>query len=371
MTKRVVPLTYAAAGVDIGRATEAVRLIGPHVKRTHDATVLGGIGPFAAAVDLSQILSNLEIVHPIMLQSVDGPGTIPILARLASDGVSFSAFRTLGYNVAIHCFCDLACGGGKPITLLDNISCTDMHPGIIEAIVAGMCNASEEVGCRVVGGEMAQLPKVVVDGEYDFCACVTGLVEKDKWIQPLENIRPGQLLVGFEAHCPNLNGISLVRKIVFEKLGMGIHEIIPATGLSVADTFIQHQPNYSRVITMLLDNGHKVIGASHITGGGLVDNIERNLPEGCEARFIMWHWPKPRLYDWLIEQGRVNPDEACKTWNMGIGFVQVVADLQEAEMVIRNVHKMLGIGAWVVGRVSRCEGRGRVSFSWNPEDHTT
>lgn len=351
MSAKPPQLTYAGAGVDVPRAMTAVERIKPHAARTHDAAVIGGIGPFAAAIDLEMVMAELDIKHPVMLQSVDGPGTIPILARLARDGADCRHFRTLGYNVAMHCFCDLACGGGRPITLLDNISSTDMDGDIIEAIVAGMADACEEAGCRLTGGELAQLPKVIVPGEYDFCACVTGLVERSQWINPQSRIRPDQKLVGFEAFCPNLNGLSLVRKIVFDLLGMSITDIVNATGKSVADTFIQPQPNYARVIVEQLKQGVDVIAASHITGGGLPDNIVRNLPQGCHARITMKSWPRPALFSWLMRKGNVSLEAARQTWNLGIGFVQVVAGMDEANQVIGLVNEALGIRAWVIGSI--------------------
>lgn len=342
--------TYASAGVDISKAEQAVRAMRPHCESTHDGYVLGGIGPFAAALDLGGLLRDWQMKDPVELFTTDGPGTIPLIAQMVRDGMDKS-FVPLGYNVAAHCFSDLACGGGRPIAFLDSISSTDVDVSIHEEIVQGMAEACREVGARFLGGETAQLPGMLISGVTNFEGFAAALVERQDWIQPLERIMPYMPVIGIEARFPHLNGISLARKICFETLGLKATDILEPTDKSVAESLIQRQPIYSKVVQAQMKEGLFICGASHITGGGLYDNIARNLPEGRQVVLHADFWEIPPLFKWLCKQGNVVKAEAFKTWNMGIGFAEIFETEEIAKEAIKLVQDQFGLKACVIGDV--------------------
>lgn len=350
MGKQREKTTYEKAGVSIPLQEQALQLITPHCLSTHDAYVLGGIGPFASAVDLTAIMKHHHIKEPIMLQSTDGPGTIPLIAQMARD-VMEESYLPLGYNVAAHCFADAACAGGIPITFLDNISSLDLDIQIYREIVAGMAEACREIGCRLTGGEMAQLPGMLPTGVTDFAGFVTALVDRKNWINPRERIRPWNVVVGLPATFPHLNGISLVRKILFDQLGMTISDTLPPTGESIAKTLLQKQPNYGRYVLRLIERRFMISGASHITGGGLYDNIIRNLPDGCRVILKKKSWKVPKLYRWLIKKGNVPIEDAYHTWNMGIGFVLIFPFRAQARAAVSYLKREFGVNALTIGKV--------------------
>ncbi len=352
-------LTYAKAGVNVPLAEQAVELYKPHCLSTHDRHVLGGIGPFAAALHLGALLNDWEMDDPVMLFSTDGPGTIPLVADMVRDSMTES-YVPLGYNVAAHCFSDLACGGGRPVGYLDSISSTDLDLAIHEEIVKGKAEACREVGARLLGGETAQLPGMLLPGVTNFEGFAFALVERKDLIQPHERITPYMSVMGIEASFHHLNGTSLVRKICFDTLGMKATDIIPATGKSVADSLIQRQPIYSKVVQALMEAGFFICGASHITAGGLYANILRNLPEGRQVILHSDWWETPPLFKWLIQQGKVAKEEAFKTWNMGIGFVLIFESEEVSKRAVTLVQEQFGLKAWVIGEV--VPGRAKVDI---------
>jgi phosphoribosylformylglycinamidine cyclo-ligase len=332
-------------------------VIGPICAKTHDNYVLHGIGPFAPVVDIWSYLNDCYI-HPYMLCSTDGPGTIPLIAKMAY-GVVSESFRCLGYNVAVHCFCDIACGGGSPFTFMDSLASTDLDVEIYRQIVQGMVDACLENDCRLIGGEMAQLPGLIMPGQYSFDGFVVGFVEKQDLIEPQKLIRPGQVVVGLLTDSIQLNGLSLYRKIVFDKLGLTINHVLP-TGRTVVDEVLRKQYNYSRAVLAQMDEAIPICACSNITGGGLVDNVTRNLPKGCRVVYDTKTWKIPELFRWLIEEGNVPMDKAWKTWAMGVGYVQIFDDESIAEDAMAVARQTIGCETVIIGRVE--EGEAGVKF---------
>ncbi len=344
-------MTYADAGVNIGAAMTALDLIKRQCSKTHDGFVASGIGLFGSALDLSLLLQHSNMSHPYLIQSIDGPGTVPLLAKQVMEqrGDYLKCYKDIGYSVAMHCFCDIATCGARPITLLDNIGSTDMEALIYEAIISGMAEACLELECRLVGGESAQLPGVIMPGAYDFCACVTGLVDFSQHINPLKKIYQGDFIVGIGSNGLLLNGWSLARKIM-DKTNIKATDYIDFSGKSFANTFITREPSYPKIVNHFLNTGLNVHGYSHITGGGLYDNIERILPENCRAMIDTRTWPMPQAFDWLVKNGEVELKEAYHTWNMGIGYVAILEpDL--AEKAVDIIRECFGLDAWVIGEI--------------------
>lgn len=348
--------TYKGAGVDIDKALTALDLMKPHIARTHNKYVLASVGPYGSVFDLSIIDPRLTT---LLIESIDGPGTLPILARMLWQLTGdLRYFEITGKNVATHCECDIATCGARPITLVDNIGSTTMEPVVYEAIIKGMVEACIDGDYSLVGGESAQLPGLIVDGEYDFCAHIAGLVDQKDFINPLERIRPGDTLVGVASNGLHLNGWSLLRKIIFEILKMTIDQQVDFSGKSIAETFITEQPNYAAIVQQLMHDGlgfmhdvHTIQGNCHITGGGLYDNVERVLPEGCRAVIDSRLWAVPEAFRWLVSKGNVDLPVAYRTWNMGIGWVFIVRGSEDASWIINRVEDKFGLDAWTIGQI--------------------
>jgi len=341
-------LDYTAAGVDIERQDEALSLIKPLCELTHDQYVCSGIGPFAPVIDEYGYCKD-NYAYPLSLYSTDGPGTIPQIAKMAYGSIPES-FRALGYNVAVHCFSDIACGCRSPFIFMDSLASTDLDPEIYRQIVGGMVDACLESNCRLIGGEMAQLPGTIMPGQYAFDGFVKGFVEECDLIQPKKSIHPGQIVTGLLTDSIQLNGLSLYRKIVFDRLQMQFDSLLP-TGRTVATEVLRRQYNYSKAVMAQMGEGIPICACSNITGGGLIDNVTRNLPEGCRVIYDTKSWQIPTLFTWLIEQGNVQLKKAFKTWAMGVGYVQIFDDLDIALEAMEIAHDVIDCDTAVIGRV--------------------
>lgn len=363
METRRVSWDYKKAGVDIDKAEQALRLIRPYCEATHDQFVLGGIGPFAGALDFAGLMEKMGIRHPVLTFSTDGPGTITLVAKMVQK-THPERFADLGCSVVRHCRADMVCGGGTMVAYLDSIASTDLNLRVHEAIVRGMSEACLEAipRIRIMGGETAQLPGIIVRGKTNFEGFAVGVVERELIINPHRCIEPGCVLVGVEAPGIMLNGLSLLRKITFTVLGMTATSMIPVTGRTVADEVLQRQPDYAQIVHELVSAGVYLCGISNITGGGLYDNIVRNLPEGCRVQIDATTWPRPALFTWLIEAGNVPLSKAYRTWNMGIGNVYVMRPTAEAAGVIKFVKNHFGLNAYVIGRVIDGQRGVEISF---------
>ena len=365
-------LTYAKAGVDIPLAERVLEeRIKPACLRTQDPEVLkSGIGPFAAAIMVGPLLERLSVRKIwdtrdlVLMLATDGPGTIPLLARVAKKAGHAQAFRTLGYNVAAHLFADLACGGGYPVAVLDSIGSTDIDPDIYGGIVEGMADAcmefSEVLGDfkpMIVGGETAQLPGLIKKGETNFEGFAMAVVHRDEMIKPEVSLKPKNFVVGIPVDFQMLNGVSLLRKIL-AKVGKKVTDYMPGTNYTFAEMMIQRQPNFAMMVHAIRKEGMGIWGASHITGGGLPGNLKRILPPNRDIVLEQERWEVPEMFRWFIEAGDVPLDDAYKTWNMGIGYVLVIPSYRSARKAVALIREEYGLKARIIGRVT--EGSGEV-----------
>lgn len=356
--------TYASAGVDISKAEQVLRLIKPHCAKTLDEHVFAGIGPFASIVDIQTIAASMGMGRSwFQASSIDGPGTVTLVAEMMREqGGGVSGYKALGKSVARHCFSDLACGNARPYAVKDNIDSTDMEPEIYEAIVEGMAMAclGHNPAVRIVGGESAQLPGLIMPGQTSFCVAADGLVDAREQLYPQDTIIPGQLVIGISSYGIHLNGWSLVRKIAFETCKIGVFEEIPGLKMSVAHQVLASQPDYNWLMHRILRYqpsammGH-ICAMSHITGGGLYDNIKRNLPDGCRVVIDSKSWTVPPIFRWLIEADNVPLTDAYRTWNMGIGFAVIVDNKEDAKDICFRVRRYFKLGARIIGRVAEGE----------------
>ena len=321
-------IDYKKAGVDIDAGNEAVEYIKEDVKTTFTPNVLAGLGSFGSLFSLKTILNNYK--DPVLVQSIDGVGTKTIIAR------KLEKFDTIGIDLLSACANDILVMGAKPLTFLDYIANEKLNPLIIKEIVAGMAKGCRETNVALVGGETAEMPDTYLRNEHDLVGVITGIVEKDKIITG-EKIQSGDVLIGLPSNGLHTNGYSLARKVFFDIGGYSIHDTIPDLKKSIGLTLLEPHINYTKHIFSILDSNISVHGIAHITGGGLLENIPRILPEGLGVVIEKKSWPSPPVFSKIQELGSINEKEMFRTFNMGIGMV-IILDKNSAQ----NAKKAIG-----------------------------
>jgi phosphoribosylformylglycinamidine cyclo-ligase len=245
---------------------------------------------------------------------------------------------------------DILVPGAEPLYFLDYISVGRLDPGQIEAIVGGVAEGCRQAGCALVGGEMAEHPDSLPPGEYDLAGFAVGIAERQRLIDG-SKIRPGDVVLGLASSGLHSNGYSLVRRIVFDAMKLRVTDPLPGTGRLVGEELLTPTRIYVRSIQTLLETV-EVRGMAHVTGGGVTGNIPRVLPHGCRARLVRSSWSPPAVFDTLRQAGRVEDAEMFRTFNMGIGYVVIVAAV-EADAAARTLRgageKVAKIGEIVAG----------------------
>ena len=329
---------YKAAGVDIDAGNEAVARIKDGVKTTFKSNVLTGLGSFGSLYDLKPIMETYD--NPVMVQSIDGVGTKTIIAR------KLKKFDTIGMDLLSACANDILVMGARPLTFLDYIANDKLKPHIIEEIVSGMVKACKETGVSLVGGETAEMPDTYLPSEHDLVGVITGVVEKDKIITG-ESIKPGDVVLGLPSNGLHTNGYSLARILFFNIGGYGVNDTIPELKKSVGLTLLEPHINFTNHVFAVLDKEINVKGIAHITGGGLVENIPRILPDDCGVEIQKGSWPILPVFDVMQSLGNVDEDEMYRTFNMGIGMVFIVnpADMDAVKNATKNLIEVFEIGS--------------------------
>ena len=335
-------INYKSAGVDIDAGNIAVELIKDKVKSTFSKDVLTGIGSFGSLFSLKSVIE--ECKNPVMVQSIDGVGTKTIIARKMKN------FNTIGIDLVSACANDILVMGAKPVTFLDYIANDRLNPETVSEIVAGMVTACKETGVSLVGGETAEMPDTYLPGEHDLVGIITGVVEKEKIITG-ETIEPGDVVLGLPSSGLHTNGYSFARKLFFEIGGYDVNDTIPELEKSVGLTLLEPHINYTNHVFTALDAGIDVKGIAHITGGGLVENIPRILPDGCGLDIKKGSWPILPVFDVMQSLGDVEEDEMFRAFNMGIGMVFIVSpsDVGSIKDVLKDQAGVFEIGAVVSG----------------------
>jgi len=308
-------IDYKSAGVDIDAGNEAVNRIKDGVKSTFTSNVLTGLGSFCSLYDLKPILENYD--NPVMVQSIDGVGTKTIIAR------KLGKFDTIGIDLLSAAANDILVMGARPLTFLDYIANDKLNPETIEEIVSGMVKACKSTGVSLVGGETAEMPDTYLPGEHDLVGIITGVVEKEKIITG-KNIKTGDVLLGLPSNGLHTNGYSFARKLFFEIGEYDVNDTTPELEKSIGLTLLEPHINYTNHVFATLDAGIDVKGIAHITGGGLVENIPRILPDGCGVEIQKGSWPNIPVFDVMQSIGNVDEDEMYRVFNMGIGMTFIV-----------------------------------------------
>ena len=331
---------YKSAGVNIDAGNEAVNRIKDGVKSTFTSNVLTGLGSFGSLYDLKPILDNYE--NPVMVQSIDGVGTKTIIAR------KLGKFDTIGIDLLSAAANDILVMGARPLTFLDYIANDKLNPKTIEEIVSGMVKACKNTGVSLVGGETAEMPDTYLPGEHDLVGIITGVVEKEKIITG-ENIKPGDVLLGLPSNGLHTNGYSFARKLFFEIGGYCVNDTIPELEKSIGLTLLEPHINYTNHVFATLDAGIDVKGIAHITGGGLVENIPRILPNGCGVEIQKGSWPNIPVFNVMQSIGDVDEDEMYRAFNMGIGMTFIVSsdDIGAVSGALKDLTDVYEIGSVV------------------------
>ena len=336
-------ISYKSAGVDIDAGNEAVDRIKNSVQSTFTSNVLDGLGGFGALYDLKPILDNYK--NPVMVQSIDGVGTKTIIAR------KLEKFNTIGIDLLSAAANDILVMGARPLTFLDYIANDKLNPEIIEEIVAGMVAACKETGVSLVGGETAEMPDTYLSGEHDLVGVITGVVEKESIITG-ESIVPGDSVLGLPSNGLHTNGYSFARKLFFDIGKYDVHDSIPELEKPIGLTLLEPHINYTNHVFAVLDNNIDIKGIAHITGGGLLENIPRILPDNCGVKIQKKVWPTPPVFNVMQHIGKVDENEMYRTFNMGIGMVFIVdsSNIHIVKNALNNLIDVYEIGTVVKGK---------------------
>ncbi len=329
---------YAQAGVSFAAAADATSRIAKAVLSTHDDRVVSGLGSFGGVFDLSS-LSGLS--DPLLVATTDGVGTKTVLAE------QLDSWESVGADIVNHGVNDVLVQGAKPLFFLDTVAAASLDPEIVSRVVSGMATACRDVRCVLLGGETAEMPDVLTHGAVDIAGTLIGVVDRPKLL-PRPTIEPGHVLVGLASSGLHTNGYSLARKVLS---GMDLKAPLPgADESSIGEALLAVHRSYLAPLRAALDQD-LIQGLAHITGGGLVDNLPRVLPEGCGAVIDTSSWTRPPLFKFLVGLAGLTKHEAHQILNMGIGMVVIVApdDLEALQAAIPE-------STSVIGRVTEGEG---------------
>jgi len=303
-----MPDAYAKAGVDINAKNISNKLIGKIVSATHRPEVLSDVGFFNGMYEFK------GYKQPVLVSSTDSVGTKIKLA------VALDKYDTVGIDIVNHCVNDIFTCGASPIFFLDYIGIGKLVPEKVEAIVRGLAGACGEVDCVLIGGETAEMSDVYSGGDFDLAGFVVGVVEKDEIIAG-KKIVAGDAVLGLPSNGLHTNGYTLARKI-FGDARSALQKRYPGLDLPIGEALLELHLCYHNQLKPLLP---LVKGMAHITGGGLVDNVPRIIPEGLAACFDSGKWSVPPLFPLIQRLGNIDRDEMYHVFNMGIGMVAVCA----------------------------------------------
>ena len=320
MTDPSVPLSYRQAGVDIDAGDALVEAIKPYARRTLRPEVLAGIGGFGALFEIGK-----RYDAPVLVAGTDGVGTKLKLA------FQLARHDTVGIDLVAMSVNDILVQGAEPLFFLDYFACGRLDVATATEVVRGIARGCELAGCALIGGETAEMPGMYPEGEYDLAGFAVGVVEKSRIIDG-RSIAPGDALLGLASSGAHSNGYSLVRRIL-ERARPDLHADFH--GRPMGDVLLEPTRIYVKPLLELMKQ-LPVKGMAHITGGGLVENVPRVLPQGCDALLHGSSWPQPPLFDWLAREGGVDEAEMLRVFNCGIGMVVVVAR-GDAELAMRQL----------------------------------
>lgn len=334
------PLTYESAGVDIEEAERAIRGFQDSIRSTYTPQVLSDVGSFGGM--FSGVFTGIE--NPVLASSIDGIGTKTKIASMVGS------FRGLGRDIVSHCVNDILCVGARPLFFLDYYASSKLSAEQVVEIVQGMVEMCREVECALVGGELAEMPSVYCECEFDIVGAIIGVVDKNK-VYPSENIFNGDLIIGIASDGLHTNGYSLARCALFEKKGRAVTDVIPELGRTLGEELLRpHRCYFSSVYPLLQEEG-LIKAVAHITGGGFQGNVPRVLPKDARAVIERRSWTVPPIFEMIQSDGEITIEEMYKTFNMGIGMILICAS-ETASAVVQRLNDA-GESAYVIGEITK------------------
>ncbi len=337
MTK---PATYSDAGVDIDAANRATARIRELAQKTFNERTLSDIGSFGGMFDGA----FPQLRQPVLVASADGVGTKLKVAFLTG------VHNTVGRDLVNHCVNDILVQGARPLFFLDYIAAGKLSPDTVAGVIEGITNGCRENGCVLLGGETAEMPGFYSEGEYDIAGFIVGVVDRDKVIDG-KRISPGDKLLALPSLGLHTNGYSFARKLLLEIAGHSVDTKIAELDQTIGEALLQPHLTYLPALGGLLDTG-MIKGLAHITGGGLLDNIPRILPEGTAVEIEKGSWPVLPIFDLMQRIGSVSEMEMYRSFNMGAGMVIVCSAGHVAEVVNHfneNAERCYEIGRVIAG----------------------
>ena len=343
-------MTYADAGVDIKKADSLVASIKSIAKKTHCSGVMGEIGGFGGLFSLN----TSDVKRPVLVSSTDGVGTKLKIAFLMNK------HDTIGIDLVAMCVNDIAVQGAKPLFFLDYLSMGKLKTETVKEIITGIGKGCKEAKCALIGGETAEMPGFYKKDEYDLAGFSVGLVDDSKIVDGSE-IRVGHQIIGIASSGLHSNGFSLVRKICFTRMKLSADSHMPELGRTLGEELLTPTFIYSELILHLIRN-LAVDGLAHITGGGIISNTLRIIPDACNLLLKKKSWEVPPFFDFLKKEGKVSEEEMLKTFNNGIGLVAVVPE-KDAQEVYERINGM-GHKAYFIGEIIERKRSAKKRFKW-------
>jgi len=343
------PIDYRAAGVDTAEGARAVEHIRSHVRATYRPEVIGDIGGFGGLFSASKLK---EMADPVLVSGTDGVGTKLKLAQL------LDRHDTVGIDLVAMCVNDILVSGAEPLFFLDYVAVGKLHSARMERIVAGIADGCIQAGCALVGGEMAEHPGTMDPDDYDLSGFCVGAVDRPKMVTG-ESIEPGDVILRLASSGLHSNGFSLVRKVLVEdredELAL---PRVDLGGVTLGDLLLTPTRIYVKAVLATLTEV-PVKGMAHITGGGITENLDRVLPEACDARVVRGSWKVPQIFGLVQEAAGIDDDAMYRTFNMGVGFA-LVLDPKHAPAAAAKLRE-LGESVSEIGEI--VEGSGVVRYA--------
>ncbi len=318
---------YAQAGVNIDVKMSAVGSIKQMVAATKTVNVIGGIGAFGG---LHKVPAGKD---QILVASTDGVGTKLKVAAM------MNRHDTVGQDIVNHCVNDILVQGAKPLFFMDYVGTAKVDPVVFKSVVSGLCKACKENKMALLGGETAEMPGLYPVGEYDLVGTIVGTVSKKNLVTG-KSIRAGDVIIGLPSGGLQTNGFSLARRVIFDLCQYSWQDKLPGTNQTFGEALLAVHKSFLRPVSALMSK-IKINGMAHITGGGFPDNIPRVLPKSVNAEIDRNAWEVPTIFKFIQNQGKVSRDEMYRVFNMGIGFVVIVAkrDLVKATNILKAAHQ--------------------------------
>ena len=340
-------ISYKDAGVDIEAKGKFTTDIYQQLRRTFGPRVIENPGGFAGLFSLNydSKLFSKNYKHPVLVASTDGVGTKLKIAFM------MDRHDTIGIDLVAMCVNDILVMGAEPVFFLDYMASSRMIPGKMKEVLHGIANGCCEADCALLGGETPEMPGFYHDGEYDLAGFAVGIVERKKIING-KGIGAGDVVIGLKSSGLHSNGFSLVRKVIFEKAKLDVNSKLKTINGTIGDELLKPTKIYVKPIRALLRHyrSKKVVkGMAHITGGGLVENIPRVLPEGCSVRIKKGSWPVPAIFEVIQKRGKIDEGEMYNVLNMGIGMVLIVSKYY-APSIMKKL-KQMKEDSFIIGKV--------------------